>query len=47
MAADALTGNMATENLIHYFNQNKIETGLNKTEFEQSAIDALGVFPIK
>jgi len=47
MATDALTGNMATENLIRYFNQNKIKTGLNKTEFERSTIDALGVFPIK
>ena len=46
MATDDLTGNMATENLIEYFNQNKIETGLNQNEFNQSMIDALKVFPI-
>jgi len=46
MATDDLTGNMATENLIQYFNQNKIELGLNNVEFEQSMLDALKVFPI-
>lgn len=46
MATDDLTGNMATENLIHYFKQNNINTGLNKEEFNQSMLDALNVFPI-
>ena len=46
MATDDLTGNMATENLIQYFNQNKIELGLNNVEFEQSMLDSLKVFPI-
>ncbi|MEJ6735697.1 MAG: hydroxymethylglutaryl-CoA lyase [Flavobacteriales bacterium] len=46
MATDDLTGNMATENLIQYFYQNKIELGLNNVEFEQSMLDALKVFPI-
>lgn len=46
MATDDLTGNMATENLIKYFNQNNINTGLNKEEFSQSMINALNVFPI-
>ena len=46
MAADDLTGNMATENLIQYFKQNNINTGLNKEEFNQSMLDALNVFPI-
>jgi hydroxymethylglutaryl-CoA lyase len=46
MATDDLTGNMATENLIHYFNQNKIELGLNQDEFKQSMLDALKVFPL-
>lgn len=46
MATDNLTGNMATEHLIQYFNQNKIELGLNNAEFEKSMLDALSVFPI-
>jgi len=46
MATDDLTGNMATENLIQYFKGEKIETGLNKNEFNQSMLDALNVFPI-
>jgi hydroxymethylglutaryl-CoA lyase len=46
MATDDLTGNMATENLIQYFNQNKIELGLSNSEFEKSMTDALEVFPI-
>lgn len=46
MATDDLTGNMATENLIQYFNQNKIELDLNQNEFNQSMLDALKVFPI-
>ena len=45
MATDDLTGNMATENLIQYFNQNKIELGLDSGEFKQSMFDALTVFP--
>jgi hydroxymethylglutaryl-CoA lyase len=46
MAADDLTGNMPTENLLNYFNQKKIMTGLNQEEFNQSIIDALNVFPV-
>ena len=45
MAADDLTGNMATENLIKYFNQNNINTGLNLDQFNSSIIEALKVFP--
>jgi hydroxymethylglutaryl-CoA lyase len=45
MAKDDLTGNMATENLITYFNQNNITTNLNNTEFENSLLKALTVFP--
>lgn len=45
MAEDDLTGNMPTENLINYFNQNKIETGINSDEFNQSIIKALEIFP--
>ena len=46
MAADDLTGNMATENLIQYFKENNIMTGLNQNEFNQSMIDAFKFFPI-
>ncbi|TXB65880.1 hydroxymethylglutaryl-CoA lyase [Vicingus serpentipes] len=45
MAKDDLTGNMATENLIKYFNQNNITTNLNNTEFENSLLKVLSVFP--
>ena len=45
MATDDLTGNMPTENLIQYFNQNNIEIGLNQDEFNVSMTDALKVFP--
>ncbi len=45
MAADDLTGNMATENLIQYFKKNNINTGLNQAEFDQSILEALKVFP--
>jgi len=45
MATDDLTGNMATENLIQYFKENNIPTGLNQNEFNQSMLDALTVFP--
>ena len=46
MAKDDLTGNMPTENLIQYFNQNNIKTNINQEAFEQSLIDTLKVFPI-
>ena len=45
MAADDLTGNMATEHLNTYFNENNIDTGLNLNEFKNSIIQALEVFP--
>ncbi|PCJ23811.1 MAG: hydroxymethylglutaryl-CoA lyase [Flavobacteriales bacterium] len=45
MATDDLTGNMATENLIQYFNQNNINTGINQEAFNGSMIKALKVFP--
>jgi len=46
MAKDDLTGNMPTENLIEYFNQNNINTGLNLEEFNNSLTKALKVFPL-
>ncbi|MCO6498900.1 MAG: hydroxymethylglutaryl-CoA lyase [Vicingus serpentipes] len=45
MAKDDLTGNMPTENLIQYFNQNNINTNINQEAFNQSLIEALKVFP--
>ena len=45
MAKDDLTGNMATENIITYLNENKIETGLNLHEFKNSLTKAIEVFP--
>ena len=45
MATDNLTGNMPTENIIKYLNQNNITTGLNQEAFNQSMIDALKFFP--
>lgn len=45
MAKDDLTGNMATENLFHYLNKNKIKHGLNSEVFNQSMDMALDVFP--
>ena len=45
MAKDDLTGNMATENLIQYFNQNNINTGLSENEFNESLLNTLKVFP--
>jgi hydroxymethylglutaryl-CoA lyase len=45
MATDALTGNMATENLIQYFTNEKALLDLNFMEFNQSMLDAVTVFP--
>jgi hydroxymethylglutaryl-CoA lyase len=45
MAADHLTGNMPTENLIGYFNSRNIETGINPDAFNKSMLEAVSVFP--
>jgi hydroxymethylglutaryl-CoA lyase len=45
MAKDKLTGNMATENLLYYLDQNKVSHGLNYDYFHQSMELALDVFP--
>jgi len=45
MATDDLTGNMPTENMIQYFNQNNINTNINQEAFNQSLTEALKVFP--
>ncbi len=45
MAADDLTGNMPTENIIQYFNLIKANTSINKKEFRESVRKALVTFP--
>ncbi len=44
MAADDLTGNMATENIIQYFRHEDIELNINKKEFRESVRKALVTF---
>lgn len=46
MAADDLTGNMPTENMVDYFHKNNIDIGINNEVFKQSLINALKVFPV-
>lgn len=45
MAKDDLTGNMPTENMISYFNEQNIGISLNMNEFNSSLIKSLEVFP--
>lgn len=45
MAKDDLTGNMPTEGMMSYFNQNNIGTNIDQTEFEKAMIMAAEVFP--
>lgn len=45
MAADDLTGNMATENILQYFEHEKASTGINRSAFRESVRMALKVFP--
>ena len=45
MAADDLTGNMPTENIIQYFDHQKVSMGINKYEFRESVRKALVTFP--
>jgi hypothetical protein len=44
MAADSLTGNMPTEKMLFWFEENKIETGLDSQLFGQSMVLANKVF---
>ncbi|MFZ1634753.1 MAG: hydroxymethylglutaryl-CoA lyase [Chitinophagales bacterium] len=46
MAADDLTGNMATENIIQYFDHENVSMGINKFEFRESVRKALITFPV-
>ena len=45
MAADGLTGNMATENIISYLNEMNIEHGLNEKAFSEALLMSLEIFP--
>ncbi len=46
MAKDELTGNMAMENVISYFNEIEVELGLDPDEFEKGMALTSGVFPL-
>jgi len=46
MAEDELTGNMATENMISYFQEEKIDLGINLDEFKHARMQANDVFPL-
>jgi len=45
MAKDDLTGNMATENLISYFDKKELSLGIDKEAFTESMRIALEIFP--
>lgn len=45
MAADDLTGNMATENMVYFFDENRVELGIDRSAFGKSMAMALDVFP--
>ncbi|MEO1258350.1 MAG: hydroxymethylglutaryl-CoA lyase [Bacteroidota bacterium] len=45
MAKDDLTGNMPMENMVFYFQDEKIQTGVNDAEFRKSYTMAIDVFP--
>jgi len=47
MAADALTGNMPTENLLLYLKDNNIENTIDYAMFDHSMKEASSVFPDK
>ncbi len=47
MAADDLTGNMPTEEMISYFNSENLGINIDNTEFQKSMMMALNVFPNK
>ncbi len=46
MATDDLTGNMPTEKMIGYFEQQGLDLGLDKTAFEKAVQQSSQVFPI-
>lgn len=46
MAADKLTGNMPTENLLGYFKKNNISTGIDENAFAEAMKVAVNTFPL-
>lgn len=46
MAKDELTGNMPTEKLITFFNQQKVQTNINAMSFESAYNEALKIFDL-
>lgn len=46
MAADKLTGNMPTENLLSYFKKHNIKTGINETAFAEAMNLSSKTFPL-
>ncbi|MCW3083866.1 MAG: hydroxymethylglutaryl-CoA lyase [Bacteroidetes bacterium] len=46
MASDVLTGNMATENLLHYFNKHNVITGIDENAFAEAMHLASATFPV-
>jgi hydroxymethylglutaryl-CoA lyase len=46
MATDKLTGNMPTENLLHYFNKHNIITGIDGNAFIETMNKAAETFPL-
>lgn len=45
MAKDDLTGNMATENMLFFFDENHVELGIDRAAFGKSMAMAMDVFP--
>lgn len=45
MAKDELVGNMPTENLVSFFKERKVNTGINEKAFEKAMEIALDTFP--
>jgi hydroxymethylglutaryl-CoA lyase len=47
MAADQLTGNMPTENVLSFFREKNIETGIDEKAFSSAMEEAGRIFPIE
>ncbi len=45
MATDKLTGNMPTEKVLQFLNENKIESGIDSVQFAESMLMAGSTFP--
>lgn len=45
MAKDDLTGNMPMENMVHFFGEHQLQTGVRLDKFEAAMAMALDVFP--